>query len=68
MDKHVESWKDGVRTKALPVLPIDRTFMQQSTFYRSPVQNTERTCMGQAVTAVRELFLSTVSIFAKGSD
>ena len=66
MDKHVESWKDGVRTKALPVLPIDRTFMQQSTFYRSPVQNTERTCMGQAVTAVRELFSPQFPFLQKG--
>ena len=38
------------------MLPIYRTFGQQSSCFRSPVPNREHTCICQAVTTVRELF------------
>ena len=38
------------------MLPIYRTFGQQSSFFRSPVPNREHTCMCQAMTTVREPF------------
>ena len=46
------------KNKHLPMLPIDRTFVQHSGSHQSPVGNREHTCRCQAVPTVREPFFS----------
>ena len=49
----------------LPVLPIDRTFVQESSSHSSPVLKKGHTCGCQPVTIVRESFSSSQHPFLR---